>query len=204
VPRHSRESGNPVTTAFAIYRRSGILDCPVKPGNDNRGGLSDLGAAEFGLRIRPGERGALVLSNLTNRATVVLNYLLGDMATLATGACPCGRTLPLIESIDGRLTDLIARPGGSVVHSMSIVSPLLGVPGVRQVQIIQEDMLEFRVRVVWAQGEPGNGEDLRAVMLRVLGAGIRVQVEPVDRIEMEQSGKVKTVISKVRAQVGAR
>ena len=134
----------------------------------------------------------------------MLNYRLGDMVTLAKGACPCGRTLPLIESIDGRLTDLIARPGGSVVHSLSIIPPLLAVSGVRQVQIIREDMLEFRVRVIWAHGEPGNDEELRAVLLRVLGAGIRVQVEPVDRIDMEESGKVRTLISNVRVEVGAQ
>jgi hypothetical protein len=31
---HSRESGNPVTTGLSCLSRPGLLDCPVKPGND--------------------------------------------------------------------------------------------------------------------------------------------------------------------------
>ncbi len=31
---HSRESGNPVTTAWDCLLKLGLLDCPVKPGND--------------------------------------------------------------------------------------------------------------------------------------------------------------------------
>ena len=60
-----------------------------------------------GCDVEPGVSGNLVLSNLTNRATVLLNYQLGDRVTLAKELCPCGRTLPLIETIDGRSEDLV-------------------------------------------------------------------------------------------------
>jgi len=149
-----------------------------------------------GRDVAPGERGELILSNLTNRATVVLNYRLGDMVTLASGPCGCGRTLPLIDSIDGRLDDLIARPGGSSVHALAVIPLLQAVPGVYQLQIIQEDLEDFRIRVVWAHCED-RSQELCARMARVLGDRIHVQVEPVDYIEMESSGKVKTLISMV-------
>lgn len=150
-----------------------------------------------GRDVAPGECGEFVLSNLTNRATVVLNYRLGDMVTLGRGPCPCGRTLPLIEGIDGRLDDLLVRSGGTSIHALAVLPQLQAVSGVCQVQVIQSTVDDFRLRVVWARGCPGEPAELRARMVSALGPRIRVLVESVDMLEQEPSGKVKTVICQV-------
>ncbi|MGH8008124.1 MAG: phenylacetate--CoA ligase family protein, partial [Candidatus Binatia bacterium] len=103
---------------------------------------------ENGNPVGPGNRGEVVISNLTNRATVLLNYKLGDIVTVGEGPCPCGRTLPTIERIDGRADDFIARPGGHKMHALVVLAPLHHVPGVIQVQLIQEDLQRFSLRVV--------------------------------------------------------
>jgi phenylacetate-CoA ligase len=145
----------------------------------------------------PGERGELVLSNLTNRATVVLNYRLGDLVTVCGHPCPCGRKLPKIDGIDGRLDDLIVRPDGSRLHMLSLVPSLQAVRGVHQVQIIQEDYEIFRLAVVPAAGRPPDPEELRLRMIGVVGAAARVSVGLVDQLEMQPSGKVKTVVCRI-------
>jgi phenylacetate-CoA ligase len=150
-----------------------------------------------GRDVSPGERGELVVTNLTNRATVVMNYRLGDLVTAAAGSCACGRTLPLIEDIDGRLDDLIGRPGGTWVHALAILPGLQAVEGVQQVQVVQEELEAFRLRVVWARGSEERPGELVARMSAVLGEHIRVWVEPVQVLEQEASGKVKTVICKL-------
>ncbi len=150
-----------------------------------------------GRDVSPGERGELVLTNLTNRAMVVLNYRLGDLVTAAAGPCVCGRTLPLIEDIDGRLDDLIGRPGGTWVHALTLLPELQAVEGVRQVQVVQEELEAFRLRVVWARGSEERPSQLVACMAAVLGERIQVRVEPIDVLEQEPSGKVKTVICKL-------
>jgi len=150
-----------------------------------------------GRDVAPGERGALVLTNLTNRATVVMNYRLGDLVTLGRGPCPCGRTLPLIEDIDGRLDDLLVRPGGSSVHALAVLPQLQAVAGVRQVQIIQEELDDFRLRVVWARGSAEQNGELRTRMAAALGTDVRVQVDAVEALPQEPSGKVKTVVCQV-------
>ena len=148
-----------------------------------------------GRDVSPGERGELVLSNLTNRAMVVLNYRLGDLVTAASGRCACGRTLPLlIEDIDGRLDDLIVRAGGTRIHALSVLPGLQAVAGVRQVQVIQEEVDAFRLRVVWARGCVERPAELVARISAVLGEHIRVEVEPVEMLEQEPSGKVKSVL----------
>lgn len=45
----------------------------------------------------PGERGEVIVSNLMNRATVLLNYRLRDVAQWMGSPCGCGRTLPLLS-----------------------------------------------------------------------------------------------------------
>src|SRR4030067_870432 len=43
-----------------------------------------------------GQTGEVIISNLVNRATVLLNYRLHDVAALSDELCPCGRTLALL------------------------------------------------------------------------------------------------------------
>ncbi|WP_321472287.1 hypothetical protein [uncultured Paludibaculum sp.] len=148
-----------------------------------------------GVDVAPGERGQLILTNLINRATVVMNYRLGDLVTQSTGQCACGRTLPLIADIDGRLDDLIDRPGGTRLHALTILPRLQAIAGLTQVQVVQNALDEFALKVVWASGATPMPADLRTQMAAVLGDQIRVSVEAVDRLPQEPSGKVKSVIS---------
>ena len=47
---------------------------------------------DTGRRVRDGERGALALTHLNRRGTVLLRFLVGDVVGLAHGPCPhCGR-----------------------------------------------------------------------------------------------------------------
>lgn len=55
---------------------------------------------EKGKLVERGECGKVVISNLVNRATVLLNYRLGDLAILDERSCGCGRTFPLLQFIE--------------------------------------------------------------------------------------------------------
>ena len=46
-----------------------------------------------GQTLPPGQQGQVVISNLVNRATVLLNYRLGDVASISTARCACGACL---------------------------------------------------------------------------------------------------------------
>jgi len=149
--------------------------------------------------VEPGVSGNLVISNLTNRATVLLNYQLGDRVTLARELCRCGRTLPLIETLDGRSEDLILRPGGELAHESVILSQLYDAPGLILLQLEQLALQEFVLRVVsrrdveWAETE----RYLDRTLCAVLGAGeeVSLTIERVDDIPLEPSGKFKAIRS---------
>lgn len=151
-----------------------------------------------GRDVEPGQTGEIVISNLTNRATVILNYRLGDMGVLAQQPCPCGRTLPLLQSLAGRAEDLILRPDGSVVHALSLLSALQAVPGVQQVQIVQEELERFRLRIVKRHGMDLDELALRRCVWELAGPAAEVVIECVAQLEPGPSGKVQAVISHLR------
>jgi phenylacetate-CoA ligase len=145
----------------------------------------------------PGAAGHVVLSNLTNRATVLLNYKLGDMATWSTAACPCGRTLPTLERLEGRSDDRVLLPDGRRLHALAVLEPLDGIPGLVQVQLVQEEPQRFVLRTVCTDGmawEPMR-QQLAAALRPVLGQDCVLAVERVEDIRPGPGGKVRAVIS---------
>lgn len=155
---------------------------------------------EQGRTLGPGGSGHIIISNLTNRATVLLNYQLGDVVTLSPSTCPCGRTLPTIARIVGRSDDLLVLPGGQVAHALFVLEDLQAVPGVVQVQVIQEDLRRFVLHVVCASDSEWGGicQDLDAALRKMLGNEIFLTIERVDTIPPEPGGKIRAVISRCR------
>ena len=54
-----------------------------------------------------GETGEVLLTPLDQWAMPLLRYQVGDVGSASDGDCPCGRGLPLMQAIQGRVQDLI-------------------------------------------------------------------------------------------------
>jgi phenylacetate-CoA ligase len=154
---------------------------------------------DAGQTLPAGSTGHVVLSNLTNRGTVLLNYKLGDLVTLGTTPCPCGRSLPVIEQIEGRSDDLIVMPSGEATPALVFLAPLRDVGGTSQLQLEQEALRHFTIRAV-----PTPGVDRADVALHLqerlkssISNDIDVTVEWYDTIPPGPSGKVTVAISRV-------
>src|SRR5690606_32190889 len=148
---------------------------------------------DAGRDVAPGEPGHVVLSNLVNRATVLLNYRIGDMATALEGVCDCGRTLPLMTGVEGRSDDLLRLPGGRIVQGLNVVAILQKQPDVRQVQIVHRAPDRFVLRVVPVPGSVPDSRELAAAFLAGLGlsgAEAHVAVESTTAIPPDSRGKV--------------
>ncbi len=148
-----------------------------------------------GREVQPGAAGDIVISPLTNRATVLLNYRLGDVVTRGRGPCACGRTLPVLERIEGRADDAIRLADGSAIHGLALIARLQAVGGVREVQVVQESVGEFLLRVVVEHGADVDAS-CRRVMAATVG-DVAVRVERVAEIEPEPNGKRRAVISRL-------
>ena len=175
--------------AFQCERREGFHICVDQVAVWARG--------EDGKPVAAGGRGEIIFSNLINRATVLLNYKLGDVVTLGRTPCPCGRTLPTIERVDGRCDDLVVLPGGQILHSRTILRNLFETPGLVQVQVIQEELRSFRLLAVCTAGTDWDSTcaQLIAGMRAMTGDDIALDIERLDVIGPEPGGKVRAVIS---------
>jgi len=160
----------------------------------------DMGIIEFlddkDQPVKTGIPGRIVATGLLNYAQPLIRYDTGDIGILSGESCPCGRQMPVIEELVGRLEDtVIGKDGRETVRFHGIFT---GLVNVREGQVIQEDYDQFRVRLV--VGPSFNDQDKNAIYDRFfqrLGR-INLDFDIVDQIERTERGKFKAVISKVQ------
>jgi phenylacetate-CoA ligase len=146
-----RDFGVPVLSNYNAIEAFKIGHfCELRRGYHLYEDLCDLWLARpDGAPCPPGERGEVVISNLVNRATVLLNYRLGDFARLAPDPCDCGRTSSVLSAVEGRKSELIPLPSGEVVHPFAL-HPVTKSYGneVARWQLVQHEPARFELRLV--------------------------------------------------------
>jgi phenylacetate-CoA ligase len=157
-----------------------------------------------GSSVPNGERGELVVSNLANRAMVLLNYRLSDIVVLSTERCPCRRSLPLLSSLEGRIQDVIYLADGRFLHPAQISEVfhrvLLQHHVLVQHQLIQHTFEHYELRLATADRAtfdrivPGCVAELR----KLLGPSTTIEAfyYP-ERLPPGPGGKVRMVQSRV-------
>ncbi len=87
----------------------------------------------------PAEDSSIVVTELVNRAMPMIRYDVGDRGAPSNRTCACGRVLPLMEGVTGRLADFLVAAGGSKVAGVSLIEcTLTRFAGIRQLQLVQE------------------------------------------------------------------
>jgi len=143
--------------------------------------------------------GKLLVSDFVNRAMPLIRYEVGDVVSPSNRACKCGRGLPLIERVEGREADYVVTPAGDLISGISLTENFANlVPGTAQMQIVQESITLLRIRLV-ADAAFGDGSRRKiAELVRdTFGDSVSHDVELVDAIPQEPSGKYRFCISKV-------
>jgi phenylacetate-CoA ligase len=141
----------------------------------------------------------IVGTGLLNHAMPLIRYDLGDLAIPADRLCPCGRGLPCMDRILGRVNDLIVTGDQKFVPSVRFYTLFETYQKIRQFQVIQTAPNAVTVRLVRAQELSGSDLDgLRRKLNRFLGERVAIDFEFVDHIQPEPSGKIRNVISLVK------
>ena len=152
------------------------------------------------------ESGDVVVSNLVNRATVLLNYRLGDIATILPDRCPCGRSLPLLSFLQGRSDDWIELASGQIVHPQAVRIIFTDEEQIWQYQVVQRTNTHFSLTVVAAEtcDRQRTRERIAAKFARAFGEDITVDISFVDSIDRTAGGKFRPVLSmRTRLQQGS-
>ena len=154
----------------------------------------------------PGEIGHMVVTSFYQRTLPLIRYKIGDMARWATDtSCPCGRSMPLIEQVEGREQDCLYTDEAGWVGSAGLSTALYVLPGrIETAQIEHMGHARFRVTYVPL------GALLSAQEVEVLASALRARLGPSATIEVvsvsepvhSARGKVRLVIPAGRGSGG--
>ena len=105
----------------------------------------------------------------------------------------------MIQNIRGRSGDLLHLADGRVMHGLVATELVLALPGVRQVQLVQQTRDRFLLRVVALPNasKPQLAADLASGLRGRVGSTASVEVEWLEVIPPGAGGKVKAVISEL-------
>ncbi|MFC1584256.1 phenylacetate--CoA ligase family protein [Fibrobacterota bacterium] len=149
-----------------------------------------------------GKQGEIVVTNLNNHVMPFIRYRTGDVGSMKAGNCVCGRSLPVMDLVEGRLSSMVLTPEGKVVSGWvfyymfrdlleSHTSPV-------QLRIIQRAVDHMHFLVENRKKTEANMEDLLNRRCReYLGPRMKATFEYVDRLPVAPSGKLLHFVSEL-------
>jgi phenylacetate-CoA ligase len=163
--------------------------------------LAEVIDPETGEALPPGAEGELVFTTILKEAQPLIRYRTGDVGSISTEPCACGRTLARITALRGRLDDMLIIRGVNLFPS-TIETLLLGVDEVGpHYRLIVERPAEMDE--VSVECEPASAEIDRTALgerLEVLlrdHTGIRIPVAVVEPGGVPRSeGKAVRVVDR--------
>lgn len=147
--------------------------------------------------VSPGQAGDLVCTGLLNIEMPLIRYRVGDRGRYPShpAACACGRTLPALAAVEGRVDDLLFTRDGRIIGRLD---PIFkdDIP-VLEAQIIQETLDKIRVRYV-------PGPDFGPAAEKAIREGIQARMgdvavlfEAVPTIPRGPNGKFRAVVCRL-------
>lgn len=151
-----------------------------------------------GTPCKSGEPGEVVVTTLSRTYQPLIRFRLGDVAMWDAEPCPCGRQMPIIKEVVGRIEDIIVGPDSREMVRFHGV--FTNQPNILEGQIIQESLEEIQVKVVTLDGfgKPDIDDIISRVKTRI-GENVNVTVVPVKEISRTKAGKFQAVISRIRS-----
>ena len=168
------------STRYHIFPEYGIVELIGRDGRPVEG---------------PGAMGEVVATNLTNFVCPLIRYRTMDVAVAAEGQCSCGRSYPLLESVEGRLHEFIVTRDHRLI-SMTAVNMHSDVfDNVAQFQFYQMREGEVLMRIV---KKPGYTDRDTERILRELGkkfeGDVDLTIRFVGKIPRTRRGKYRFLI----------
>jgi phenylacetate-CoA ligase len=151
----------------------------------------------------PGSAGEVIITDLRNLFMPFLRYRTGDIAVLSGESCRCGRSLPRLVKLEGRVFELIRTPSGQTISGTFWPQVVKQVSvDVRNFQVRQDRGDHVRILLETFSGLPVDDECIAALEKRILqfAPDLAIDVEHVAEIPLSRAGKRLPVIVETGAQ----
>ncbi len=149
------------------------------------------------------KKARLIGTTMHNLCMPFIRYDTGDLVEpdMGTQQCACGNRSRIVKRVFGRMEDVITSQDGKTYPALFLMFNMI--EGIQMGQIIQDDLLHFRVYIYPEEGLFGESQqqELLFHLGKYLGenATIDVAVVDVDGFEYSKSGKFRSVISSVES-----
>jgi len=170
---------------------------------------------DAGHPVPDGTPGHVIVTGLHNFVQPFIRYRLGDVAVRrAERGCPCGRSQPILERVEGRDDDVFEHPDGRRIQpsriTVAVKSPCFDFPGLqvfRDYQIVQEAPDLVTVHVVPGRDRgpfPHCARRGARNLEQVLAPGVRVRLAVRETLEPGAGGKRKIFVRARSADASQR
>jgi phenylacetate-CoA ligase len=157
-----------------------------------------------GIHERRGGPGQILITPLFESPMPFIRYRIGDLAEMEAGDCPCGRSLPVITKILGRIGDVFRTQDGRLIEPNFWCIPFeIGrlSRDIERFQVVyrRKDCICFRIvprRSYSAETEA----DLRHFVEQNLKSAMQIEFEYVPDIPPQPSGKFRFVVNETGQQ----
>jgi phenylacetate-CoA ligase len=147
-----------------------------------------------------GQPGRVLITDLHNYGMPFVRYENGDVAVIDPRPCDCGRGLPLLKYVEGRVADVIRLPDGRRLTGLYFVHMFKDLHLARFYKITQLRRDALLIQIVPMRSEAtGLVDQVKAMLAPELGPAVAVTVELVKDIPLTRMGKRRIVESRVDA-----
>jgi phenylacetate-CoA ligase len=148
---------------------------------------------------KEGEIGEIISTAFTNYAVPFIRYKTEDLVEYNTHICSCGRQLPLIKRIYGRLQELIVTKDGRLVTLTAFLFArhLDWFSQVKQLQFVQKEKGQLLLKIVKKDKSCLNSKKIVDDLIKPVQGQVNINVSFVDKIPLTNRGKYKFLVQKL-------
>ena len=156
-----------------------------------------------GKEAKPGETGEIAVTLLTSYTMPLIRYKIGDIGMFSGKSCSCGRGLPLLERVKGRIRSMFRNKEGNVIDGGVFIRLFFFRDYIQQYQVIQEAIDYISINLVLIDKTKlkdldKDSKEINQVIWKVMGNETKIKYNIVDEIKPSSSGKYMYIFSRVK------
>lgn len=144
----------------------------------------------------PGRTGRLVVTSFLSEGMPLIRYEIGDTASWCSDPCSCGRAMPLLAGIEGRVDDMFFSSERGIVARVDSAFKSLPLSIVAtQVAQVGPDHFEVRIIPDEERFETRHSETLVENLRDYLGNSVRIEAKLVEDLPRTPGGKLRAMVN---------
>jgi len=137
----------------------------------------------------------IIVTDLHNYGMPFIRYEIGDLGSLKDGRCACGRGLPRLLGIEGRVLDTLRTADGRIVPGEFFPHLLKEIPEFARYRVEQKNLDRIVITAVMSRELSGRSRELLDREIgKVFGSATRCDIQRVREIPALPSGKRRITV----------